>query len=674
MTFRPRLGKLSIASALPLALSVLSIVPAHAQEAAINQNLLAHAQSVSPEDTQTVTEATVWLNLHNKPEFDAAVANLYKPGSPTYRQWLTEAQLSKYLPTAQELETVKKEVSGKGLTVVSTDRRNLYVRVSGSVGAMQSAFNTTLNRYQLKEKSITAATTEPRLTGVAAPLVAHVGGFGGSLLRTYNQRAIDPETRQPLPPVPLSVSRNGIIFSSQCFFPAQSEVFKMPGKNLPVGTYYGNLYGAPLSNSKPGTVSPCGYSAADLSTAYGLNNAYSKNLKGQGQTIVIVDPNSSPTILADANTYSQLNGLPQLNASNFHIYQPDGPALYDSNSAGEITLDVELAHAAAPAAKIVLVEAQGFPDIQSAVAFAITSHFGNVISNSYGGPEALDSASDLYIWNALTQLGAATGISVNFSSGDSGDFNTGSKAIGVRSVSFPADAPYATSVGGTSLAINNNKSYKFETGWGNNQTVVYFGGVLDPPLNVGFLFGAGGGESTFFAKPSFERSLPGKGRQQPDVSAVADPYTGAEIIITTTGNPGDPQSIETIGGTSLACPFFSGVWAIANQNAGHALGQAAPIIASLPSNALHDVKPYSTPTNPSGVVIDANGPTYYSPRQLVDPVESPNPFLTALWNASNGWAVLSFGTDSSLTTATGWDNVTGYGSPNGLAFIEAAKR
>lgn len=672
MTFRTNIRKLSVASALPLALSVLSAAPAHAQEAAVNQKLLAHAQSIVPEDASKVTQASVWLNLHHKAELDAAVANLYKPGSPTYHQWLSDAQLAKYLPTAQEMETVKKELSGKGLTVVSTDKGNLFVRVSGTVGAMQTAFNTRINRYQVNGRTISAAASAPRLSGAASAFVSNVSNFsGGSLLRSYNERAINPQTRQPFAPIPLSVSTKGIVFSEQCFFPAKAEVFTTPGKSLPVGTYYGNIYGAPLSNTKPGTLASCGYSAAELSTAYGLKNAYSKNLKGQGQTIVIVDPNSSPTIRADANTYSQLNGLPQLTSSNFKIYQPDGPAPYDPNSAAEITLDVELAHAAAPAAKIVLVEAQSFADIQSAVAFAITSHFGNNVSNSYGGPEALDSASDLYIWTALTELGAAKGISVNFSSGDDGDFEV---AFGVKTVSFPSDSPYATSVGGTSLVLNKNKSYKFETGWGNNATAVDSNGPLDPPLNLGFIYGAGGGESAFYAKPSYQRNLPGTGRQQPDVSAVADPFTGAEIIITPSGNPGDPQSIEVIGGTSLSCPYFSGIWAIANQNAGHALGQAAPIIARMPSSALQDVKPRTSPTNVFGVVVDKNGPTYYSPTQLVAPVQNSPEFLSALWNADTDlWYVLSFGTDSSLYTAPGWDNVTGYGSPDGLAFIQAAK-
>lgn len=281
-----------------------------------------------------------------------------------------------------------------------------------------------------------------------------------------------------------------------------------------------------FSNTKNGTVSPCGYSASEISTAYGLNSAYSKNLKGQGQTIVIVDAYSSPTIEADANTYSQLNGLPQLTSANFKIYQPTGPADYDAGWAGEITLDVEMAHAMAPGAKIALVEAASNNDVdlQGAVAYALGHHLGSVISNSYGQPEAFDTASDMLVWSALSELGAATGISVDFSTGDSGDFEA---ATGTRTVSVPSNSPYATAVGGTTLVINSNKSYKFETGWGNNGTVIDSNGALNPPQNLGFIYGAGGGESKFFAKPSFQHNLPGSGRQQPDVSAVADPFTGA---------------------------------------------------------------------------------------------------------------------------------------------------
>ena len=93
------------------------------------------------------------------------------------------------------------------------------------------------------------------------------------------------------------------------------------------------------------------------------------------------------------------------------------------------------------------------------------------------------------------------------------------------------------------------------------------------PLQGEFHGGAGGGQSIFWSIPSWQNILTGSSRKIPDVSALADPYTGFPIVVSDIkGN----QSGEVYGGTSLACPLFSAMWAIANQFAGKSLGQAAP--------------------------------------------------------------------------------------------------
>src|SRR5207249_2455441 len=156
-----------------------------------------------------------------------------------------------------------------------------------------------------------------------------------------------------------------------------------------------------------------------------------------------------------------------------------------------------------------------------------------------------------------------------------GDFGDEVIRVGFVSVDFPASSPFATGIGGTSLALNPNNSIKFQTGWGTNLTRIADispsgGTVLDdnppvvPPLQLGFQFGAGGGTSLTFAKPDFQSGLPGTKRLVPDISMIADPYTGVEIIQTVDGQ----LSVGTIGGTSLSCPVFSGVMAIASQKAG----------------------------------------------------------------------------------------------------------
>ena len=652
-----------------------------------NSPLFSQAESVADVDPGRTMEATVWLNLRNKAQLDETVANLYREGSPTYHHWLSASDLARFAPGVSEVQTVRRELSSQGLTVTSVGSHNMFLKVSGSAANMQTAFHTQIKSLSIKGRAVRATTAEPKLS-VAANLVAGVTGLSERRFRPYIMHQVDPDTGKAYPAIPVSSSPNGLFFASNCFRGVQSHLFNTPGAALPVATYAGNRYGSNINNTTPGTLAPCGYDPVNFNSAYGLPAAHKAGLDGTGQTIVIVDAYGSPTIEADANVFSQLNGLPALTSSNFQVINPLGPAQpTDPDNAAawaeETSLDVEWAHAVAPGANIVLIIAPtNFDtDLSTSLFYAIVNQLGSVISNSYGGDEADDLAQypqELVIGNSVTELGVSLGMAINYSSGDYGDFKA---LVGSVTVDDLGASPYATSVGGTSLALDKNNKVKFQTGWGTNITKLASstGAPVDPPLVEGFVFGSGGGESQYYAKPSWQSSLPGRGRQQPDISLDGDPYTGVEIVVTLSGT----QGVESIGGTSLACPAFSGIWAIANQRAGQIhgkgtmLGQAAPIIARLAgSTAITDVAPYSSPTNVAGFVFDSNGTTFYTPDQLAAPLENTTEYLSDLYNSpvSGSWFALTFGTDTSLVTATGWDNVTGFGTPNGLDFINAAAK
>jgi subtilase family serine protease len=182
--------------------------------------------------------------------------------------------------------------------------------------------------------------------------------------------------------------------------------------------------------------------------------------------------------------------------------------------------------------------------------------------------------------------------------------------------------------------------------------------------------------STFFAKPSWQSSLPGTGRHQPDVSLTADPYTGVTIIYSY-NNPGT-YTVSVIGGTSASTPMFSGVWAIVNQKSqqknGHSAGLAAPYMYTLPAGAVSDVvqsNPYSASSLAGNIFTGAVKPSYWSAVALVGP-DVPTKFTSAFYNGtSTRWYDIGFGLDSTLTTGPGWDNVTGVGTPKGANFINA---
>jgi len=488
---------------------------------------------------------------------------------------------------------------------------------------------------------------------------------------------MNPVTRQPVPALALSAVPYGAFFSANCFRPPQRLNFSTDGA-LPKATYFGNRYGADITNTTYGTLPPCGYQPSEIQTAYKLNGLYGASLDGTGQTIVIVAPYGSPTISVDATTFSNFYGLAPLNLT---VYQPGGTPAADQDGALEATLDVEWAHAVAPGANIALVEAltNEFGDLATALVYALENNLGNVISNGYGLPESELGGAPFTAYDDILLFAAANGVTVNYASGDFGDFFA---LEGFKDVSYPASSPYATAVGGTSVALNEDNTLKFQTGWGNNLTAI--AGVqnpdgVNPPLvpaqPLGFVWGSGGGRSAVYAKPAFQNDLGGRFRLVPDVSYLGDPDTGVEVFCTdSTCFGGSTASIfvDVVGGTSVACPMFSGIWAIAIQNAGSPLGQAAPLLYNLPRGAVDDIVPVGSLSDANGIIFTSGGPIFEPAFLLAQPIEFFTPFYSALYNGlDTAWYVFTFGTDSSLHTRFGWDDVTGVGTPNGLKFVQA---
>jgi len=646
------------------------------------------AQDLGAESTVRRIEVTVWLRpATREAAADRMVAALYDRNSPVFHRWMSNDEAAAALsPSAANVATIREFLAGHNLAVSAVGAGNHYVKATGSVADIQRAFNVQLHRFQSGNRTFRANTSDPAVDDPAGSLIASVDGLSEHHAVPHSKRAVNPETGQAFAARPLAQSPTGVFFSGQCLRGAEVHTFTTGG-GLPKATYTGNRYGQDIANTALGTLAPCGYQPSELQAAYGLNDVYSAGLTGSGQTIVIVDAYGSPTIAEDAELFSQVYGLPDLTPANFTVYFPGGqPAAPDPGWAGETTLDVEWAHAMAPNANIALVVAptSNDSDLQAAVLFAIQNHLGNVISNSYGEAEGDAPPALLDAWNRLARLGAAVGISVNFSSGDDGDSNpSGNTGVLVPGVSTPADSPWATAVGGTSVALDASNNVRLQTGWGTNlteiaDTVANGSPPVVPPFVEGFIFGAGGGTSGYFAKPAFQSRLNGRFRMVPDIAFTADPYTGVEIIcndISCGAGTDNQPVVDVIGGTSLACPMFSGVWAIANQSTRHGrLGQAARMLYDLPHGAITDVVPVGSINNVRGILTAATGSSFVSASQLIQP-ETTAPFYSAFYNSpfSTRWFAISFGTDTSLSTRIGWDNVTGLGTPNGLRFINAVR-
>jgi subtilase family serine protease len=268
---------------------------------------------------------------------------------------------------------------------------------------------------------------------------------------------------------------------------------------------------------------------------------------------------------------------------------PFGPA-DRSGWAGETTLDVEWSHVMAPGANILLVETpqseteglQGFPQIVQAENYVVDHNLGDVISQSFGATEqTFASPQQILSLRSAFVNAQRNNVTVLGSSGDQGatDFTANLTCCYPYPVnSWPSSDPLVTSVGGTQLNLVG------DTGVRAAPDVVWNDGR-----------GAGGGGlSTVFARPAFQshvRSVVGGARGTPDVSLSAAVDGGVVFYYSfcdygRNGPGGQPPLCgpqwHIVGGTSEASPLFAGIVAIADQAAGHRLGDLNPRLYSHP--------------------------------------------------------------------------------------------
>jgi subtilase family serine protease len=299
------------------------------------------------------------------------------------------------------------------------------------------------------------------------------------------------------------------------------------------------------------TTSPTGYGPAQFQTAYGLTTAAAAP---SSQTIGIVDAYDDPGAETDLGVYSQAYQLPTCTTSNgcFKKVNQSGGTRYPRANSGwalEISLDVQTAHAVCPNCKIMLVEASSssFSNLLAAEDYA-TSH-ASVVSNSWGGNEFSSETTASYDGHFNRP-----GVPITVSSGDGG-----------YGVEYPAASRYVTAVGGTTLNLNADNTRASESVWNNSSG------------------GPGSGCSSYETKPAWQTDIGCARRTVTDVSADADPYTGASVYDSTaySGQSGWFQ----VGGTSLASPLIAAVYALA----GNGRTISAPSYAYSHTASLFDV-------------------------------------------------------------------------------------
>jgi len=478
------------------------------------------------------------------------------PASAHYHQWLTPQEFAdRFGVSESDIEKTADWLAAQGFKVVERPPSRSYIVFSATAAQIHSAFGTEIHNYMVSGEQHYANAGIPTL-----PV-----GLAGVVLGFRGMNDFRPKPR-------------GVAMAPRFTSSLSGKHFVAPD---------------------------------DFATIYGLKPLYNNGTDGTGQTIAVVG--QTDVVIGDIQTFRSVSGLPVLNFQNVLVPGSTDPGVLP-NDVVEADLDLEWAGAVARGASLVFVTSTNVFD---SLQYAITSNVAPVISISYGDCELHFSTAELSQINELARQASAQGITVVAASGDTGaadcDYPIGKTAVSSAThgpaVDVPAAIPYVTGVGGTQFTqftdpntpnpywslVNNSMngsalSYIPELGWNETSTEIQIGGSIAA---------SGGGVSTFFPKPDWQKGIgvPADGfRDVPDLSFHAsfdsDGYLLCSQSSCVNGYRAADNTLLVVGGTSAGTPALAGVVALLNQVAGPRQGNINPRLyqlASTSSDAFHDV-------------------------------------------------------------------------------------
>lgn len=540
----------------------------------VSGNALAATSMATPQDMGATAGATtqtisIVLKLHNVDHLEKFIAESVNPDSEHYHRFLSVDEFAdRYAPCDEDIQRIKRELHKLGITVNEVYRNHMVIRATGTTDQFNQFFSTEVHNYKEKDKRYSKPNRTVTIPSAISDVVLAVTGLS-------TKEHAHPRLRRTPEAKPGSL--------------AAADVTKVSLKN---GVATTNLPGE--------------FTVTDVANFYNITPLYDKKITGKGRTIGIAtlatfDPN-------DAYAYWKGVGLKvaQNRITQVHL---DGGA--GTDGADETTLDVEQSGGLAPDAKVIVYDApntdSGFIDLFFKAA---ADNKVDTLSVSWGSAEIAQTPSVMDAQHQAFMELAAQGISVFASSGDSGAYDINSDPYGyptctkLLTVDAPANDPYVVAAGGTTLPHTQNRKHgtitvSAERPWGwdylENYFVTYYGqAYYDTNL---FPVGDGGGVSVNYPIPHYQKKIAGTklsaasqslicqsdtgpqdlidlpagyaGRNLPDVSLNADPYTGYSVYFGGAWSSGS-------GGTSFVAPQLNGIAALISQHSHSRLGHLNP--------------------------------------------------------------------------------------------------
>lgn len=432
--------------------------------------------------------------------------------TPGYRPYSREEFDRAHAPADEDIAAVRGYLESRGLSVVAVSPDRRSLSATGPVAAAEGAFDTTLHTYERDGRRFHARAGQLRVPEEVASLVEGVFGLD----------------RRP---------------------------FARPHTAFPTGE-------ARIPGLTPLT-------ALDVARAYGFPAG-----DGVGQTIGIVELGGGYQE-SDLRQYFAGLDLPEPRVIAVGVGGGSNNPTVDRGADGEVELDIQVAGAIAPAARIVVYFGKdasegSFVDAINAVV-SDTANAPSVVSISWGGPESGATAAARGAMDSSFQTGASLGLTFLCAAGDNGSADTPNAAT--ATVDYPASSPYVTGCGGTALAVANGAAAR-EIVW-----------------NEGTGGGAtGGGISAAYPAPPWQQNAtlpapvggePARGRGVPDVAGNADPYSGYLVRV--------DGKTQPIGGTSAVAPLWAGLIARINGTSAKRAGFLNPTIYAARGQGFRDI-------------------------------------------------------------------------------------